>query len=78
MESCTTRGVRQNFQHQAYVERLETQDARYQPFARHVWALAQAFEDDKITAFINPYLKQKMNPSQPIPTILIIDDDQTI
>jgi CheY-like chemotaxis protein len=46
------------FEIQAYVEGLETQDVRYQPFARKVWTLAQAFEDQQIVALVKTYLEQ--------------------
>ena len=46
------------FEIQEYVEGLEAQDARYQPFARKIWALAQAFEDQQIAALVKTYLEQ--------------------
>ena len=46
------------FEIQEYVERLETQDARYRPFARKIWALAQAFEDQQIGAFVKAYVDE--------------------
>ena len=46
------------FEIQEYVERLEIEDRRYQPFARKVWALAQAFEDHQIAALVKQYLEQ--------------------
>ena len=46
------------FEIQADVERLEAQDSRYQPFARKVWALAQAFEDQQIAALVNQFLEK--------------------
>lgn len=44
------------FEIQDYAERLETQDARYQPFARKIWDLAQAFEDQQIATLVKHYL----------------------
>ena len=46
------------FEIQAHAERLEAQDARYRPFARKIWALAQAFEDQQIAALVKTYLEQ--------------------
>ena len=46
------------FEIQAHVERLEAQDERYRPFARKIWALAQAFEDQQIAALVKHYLEQ--------------------
>ena len=46
------------FEIQEYVEGLEAQDARYRPFARKIWALAQAFEDRQIAALVKTYLEQ--------------------
>ena len=46
------------FEIQEYVERLEASDARYRPFARKIRALAQAFEDKQIAAFVKGYLDQ--------------------
>ena len=46
------------FEIQAYVERLEAQDERYRPFARKIWALAQAFEDARIAELVKSYLEQ--------------------
>ena len=43
---------------QARVEWLETQDARYRPFVRKIWALAQAFEDARIAELVKSYLEQ--------------------
>ncbi|GAK60637.1 serine/threonine kinase with two-component sensor domain [Candidatus Vecturithrix granuli] len=46
------------FEIQEYAERLETQDARYRPFARKIWALAQVFEDTQIAALVQQYLEE--------------------
>ena len=46
------------FEIQEYVEGLEAQDVRYRPFARKIWALAQAFEDQQIAALVKTYLEQ--------------------
>ncbi|GAK60635.1 two-component hybrid sensor and regulator [Candidatus Vecturithrix granuli] len=46
----------QVFDIQDYVERLERQDVRYQLFARKIWMMAQAFEDQQIAALVKHYL----------------------
>ena len=46
------------FEIQSRVESLEAQDARYRPFTRKIWALAQAFEDQQIAALVKTYLEQ--------------------
>ena len=46
------------FEIQSRVESLEAQDARYRPFARKIWALAQAFEDARIAELVKSYLEQ--------------------
>jgi len=45
------------FEIQTYVERLEGRDAIYQPFARKIWDMAQAFEDQQIGTFVKYYLE---------------------
>ena len=45
------------FEIQTYVERLEAQDDRYRPFARKIWDMAQAFEDQQIGTFVKYYLE---------------------
>ena len=47
------------FEAQSYVERLETQDARYRPFARKICDWARAFEDKEISAFVRRYLEEQ-------------------
>ena len=46
------------FEIQSRVESLEAQDARYRPFTRKIWALAQAFEDARIAELVKSYLEQ--------------------
>jgi len=49
------------FEIQEYAERLETQDARYLPFAREIRTLAQAFEDKQIVVLLQQYLDRMDN-----------------
>jgi signal transduction histidine kinase/DNA-binding NarL/FixJ family response regulator len=39
---------------------LESLNAAYQPFARHLYKLAEEFEDEKIQRFVGQYLPSKM------------------
>ncbi len=55
---CELAALGKVFEIQEYVERLETQDARYRPFARKIWALAQVFEDKEIAALMTHHLDQ--------------------
>lgn len=43
---------------QQYVEALEAQDVRYQPFSRKIRVMAQAFEDERIAVLIKQYMER--------------------